>query len=105
MSPAVRSAMSTLTDCIIEAESVGDAFCDAVDAASGNPPAWIHAYRMQVRRIQGAAEVLESLLWGDGGCAPHSDQVDACPVDGRGMGSTLPGSDSRPEKPSSSALN
>jgi hypothetical protein len=87
-------AMDALNVRLVAADAIGQ----AMDAAAGdNPPAWVHVYRAQVETIREAAEALECLLRGDGGCAPHGGWVAADPSDLRGQSGTLPGSDSRPD--------
>jgi hypothetical protein len=101
MSPAILTAMDQLNGCINEAEAVGDAVCDAIEAGGANAPAWVWAYRAQVQRIQAASEALETLLRGYRGCAPDGDRAPAGGSDLRGQSGTLPGTDSRLEKQSS----
>lgn len=101
MSPAILTAMGQLNSCVLEAEAVGDAVCDAIEAGGANAPAWVWAYRAQVQRIQAASEALETLLRGYRGCAPDGDQGVASESLLRGPGGALPGTDSRLEKPSS----
>lgn len=93
MSPAILAAIDELNSCINEAESVGDAVCDAIESAGANPPAWVWTYRAQVQRIQAASEAVETLLRGYRGCAPDGDRAAPCSNDLRGQLGTLPGTD------------
>ncbi len=57
----VFAAVDKLTDCIVQADTIGQ----ALEAASGeNSPPWVYVYRQQVEAIRAASETLECLLRG-----------------------------------------
>ena len=100
MSGPILRALGVLNDRLIHAEAIGE----ALDLAGGDEaPAWVHVYCGQVATILEASEALETLLRGDGGCAPHGDDLSTCTDLLRGQPGALPGSRSCPEKPSSKA--
>lgn len=70
----VTSAINVLNDRLVLAEAIGQAMEAAAD--QDNPPPWVYVYREQVRAISEASEVLETLLRGDGGYAPHGGTDD-----------------------------
>lgn len=57
----VFAAVDKLTDCILQADTIGQ----ALDAASGeNSLPWVFVYRQQIEAIRVASETLECLLRG-----------------------------------------
>jgi hypothetical protein len=98
MSGPILRALDALNDRLSSADAIGQ----ALDLAGGDHPApWVDVYRTQFEAIREASEALETLLRGDGGCAPHGDELSNCTDVVRGPGGTLPGSRSCPEKRSS----
>jgi hypothetical protein len=66
----VLAAVDGLNDRLIEADCVGGSLALA---AGENPPVWVDLFQTHVERIRQAAEVLETLVRGYGGYAPHGD--------------------------------
>src|SRR5665647_2530346 len=100
MSGPILRALDVLNDRLTAAGSIGE----ALEVAGGDVlPPWVSVYRDQVEAIREASEALETLLRGDGGCAPHGDKVSSYTDLVRGPDGALPGSRSCPEKLSSSA--
>ncbi len=96
MPGVVLQALDGLNARIVEADVTGQ----ALELAGGDEaPPWVHVFRSQVEAIRQASDALETLLRGDGGHAPHGDQVQANSGDVRGPGGALPGSSARPDKP------
>jgi hypothetical protein len=106
MLPEIRQALDELTVRLVAADAIGQAL---VHAAAEEPPAWVFVYRDQLEGVREAAEALETALYrsarGDGGHAPHGDLAQAGQGKLRGHSSTLPGSSSRLDQRSSTALD
>lgn len=56
---ALHSAVNTLNDRLLMADSIGE----SLEAAAGETaPAWVYVFRGQIEAIRKAAEVLETLI-------------------------------------------
>jgi hypothetical protein len=57
----VFAAVDKLTDCILQADTIGQAL---EDASGENSLSWVFVYRQQIEAIRAASETLECLLRG-----------------------------------------